>query len=284
MKEKLSVAGLRHAKVEGRKLSMVTAYDHPSAVIADQSPIDIILVGDSLSNNVLGYEGTGPVTMEEMLHHLRAVTRGAHHTFVVGDLPLGSYHVSPEQAMANAIQYIKAGADCVKLEGGVAFADTVHALVRAGIPVMGHIGLMPQMLAPSAWRVRGKDAASARQILEDASALEQAGACAMVLEAVPASLAARVTGRVSASTFGIGAGPHCDGQVLIWHDLLGLHDFRPRHNKLYANLAAVIGTALGQYHQEVLAGAFPAAEHSYTMRSEELELAMRAVEDDKPLE
>jgi 3-methyl-2-oxobutanoate hydroxymethyltransferase len=279
MKEKLTALGLRNAKQAGNKLAMVTAYDHPTAALIDRSPVEIILVGDSVGNNVLGYEGTSPVTMEEMLHHLRAVTRGAPHTLIVGDMPFGSYQVSPQQAVANAIRFAKAGADCVKLEGGVAFADTVQAIVRAGIPVMGHTGLMPQTLPPSAWRVQGKDASTAKQILDDTIALAEAGACSMVLEAIPASLAAHITERLPVPTIGIGAGPHCDGQVLIWHDMFGLHDFRPKHNKLYANLGEIIAGALGQYHQDVTTGAFPIAEHSYKMKDEELAAATRRIDE-----
>jgi 3-methyl-2-oxobutanoate hydroxymethyltransferase len=266
---------LRTAKAHGQKLAMVTAYDQPSAVLVDRSPIEILLVGDSLANNMLGYEGTTPVTMDEMLHHLRAVARGATHTMIVGDMPFGSYHESPQQAIANAVRFMKAGADCVKLEGGLFFAETVESLVHAGIPVMGHVGLTPQTLPPSAWRVQGKDVASARQILDDARAIERAGACSIVLEAVPAALAAQVTQRLSIPTIGIGAGPLCDGQVLIWHDLLGLHEFSPRHNKQYANLFATIGSALDTYHQEVIGGAFPAAEHAYSMKDSVLEEVLR---------
>jgi 3-methyl-2-oxobutanoate hydroxymethyltransferase len=275
LKEKLTAAGLRAAKVHGHKLAMVTAYDQPSAVLVDRSSIEILLVGDSLANNVLGYEGTSPVTMDEMLHHARAVVRGAAHTMIVGDMPFGSYQVSPQEAIANAVRYMKVGADCVKLEGGVAYATTVRSLVQAGIPVMGHIGLTPQTLPPSAWRVQGKDVASARQILDDARALEEAGACSVVVEAVPASLAAEITRQLSIPTIGIGAGPHCDGQVLIWHDLLGLHEFSPRHNKQYVNLSATIGSVLDAYHREVSDGTFPAAEHGYSMKESILEEVLR---------
>ena len=253
---------------------MVSAYDQPSAVLIDRSPIEILLVGDSVANNVLGYETTTPVTMEEMLHHLRAVVRGAPHTMIVADMPFGSYHVSPQEAIANAIRFMKEGADCVKLEGGAPFAETVRGLVRMGIPVMGHVGLTPQTFPPSAWRVQGKDVATARQIIEDAEALDAAGVCAIVLEAVPAPLAAHITKRIGAPTIGIGAGPHCDGQVLIWHDLLGLHEFSPRHNKQYANLFVTIGNALDAYHREVTGGTFPTAEQSYTMKESVLEAAL----------
>ena len=276
VKTKLTAADLRGAKEHGRRLTMVTAYDHPSALLADRSPVDLILVGDSLGNNVLGYENTAAVSMEEMLHHLRAVVRGAARTMVVADMPLGSYQVSIQSAIANAVLFLKAGADCVKLEGGAAFADTVRGLTRAGISVIGHAGLMPQTLPPSAWRVQGRDAAAARRILDDALALEAAGACALVLEAIPSPLAAHITGSLRIPTIGIGAGPDCDGQVLIWHDLLGLHEYSPRHNKQYALLYQEIGQALETYCREVTAGEFPTARQGYSMKEEDLRAALHA--------
>jgi len=279
MKEKLSAPALRAAKGTGRRLKMVTAYDYPSAVLADRAPIDIILVGDSLGNNVLGYAGTVQVTMADMLSHLRAVVRGAAHTLIVADMPFGSYNVSPEQAIENANLLVKAGADCVKLEGGVAFAATVRALTHAGVPVMGHTGLIPQTLPPSAWKVQGRDAASARGIMYDAAALEEAGACALVLEAVPARLAAHITAQVAIPTIGIAAGPDCDGQVLVWHDLLGLTEGHGRHVKRYANLGETIAGALTEYCAEVDAGAFPTEEHSYKMKADELASAVRAMRE-----
>lgn len=278
-KEKLSVAALSAAKGAGRKLKMVTAYDHPSAVLADRAPIDIILVGDSLGNNVLGYEGTTAVTMADILHHLRAVVRGAPRTLIVADMPFGSYNASPEAAIENANQLMKGGADLVKLEGGVAFAATVRALVRAGIPVMGHTGLMPQTLHPSAWKVQGRDASSARGIMYDAAALEEAGVCALVLEAVPARLAAHITAQVAVPTIGIAAGAGCDGQVLVWHDLLGLTEGRARHVKRYADLGDTIGGALARYCADVDAGDFPAEEHGYKMKADEFAAALRQMGD-----
>ncbi len=279
MKEKLSAPALRATKGAGRTLKMVTAYDYPSAVLADRSPIDIILVGDSLGNTVLGYEGTARVTMDEMLHHLRAVARGAPRTLIVCDMPFGSYNVSPEQAIENANLLVKAGADLVKLEGGVAFAATVRALARAGISVMGHTGLMPQTLPPSAWKVQGRDASSAKGIMYDAAALEEAGVSAMVLEAVPARLAAHITAQVSVPTIGIAAGPACDGQVLVWHDLLGLNEGHGRHVKRYANLGETIADALARYCADLDAGAFPTEEHSYKMKADELAAAVREMAD-----
>jgi 3-methyl-2-oxobutanoate hydroxymethyltransferase len=278
-KNKLSVVGLRAAKGTGRRLKMVTAYDYPCAVLVDQSAVDIILVGDSLGNNVLGYDGTTQVTMEEVLHHLRPVVRGAPHTMIVADMPFGSYNASPEQAIWNANRFMKAGADCIKLEGGAAFAETVRALVRAGVPVMGHTGLMPQTVHPSAWKVQGRDAPSARRIIGDAMALEEAGACSLVLESVPARLAAYITAQVTVPTIGIAAGPECDGQVLIWHDMLGLHGQHLRHVKRYANLGDVIVGALERYCADVDARDFPTDEHSFKMKAEELAAAVRDMKE-----
>jgi len=279
-KGKLSLSALRAAKGRARKLTMVTAYDFPSAVLVDESPIEMLLVGDSLGNNVLGYAGTAPVTMDEMLHHLRAVVRGAPHTLIVGDLPFGSYNVSPEQAIAHATQFIKAGAECVKLEGGVAFATIVRSLVVAGIPVMGHTGLMPQTVHPSAWTVQGRDPASAKAIIDDALALEAAGVSAVVLEAVPAQLAAHITATVSVPTIGIAAGPECDGQVLVWNDVLGLGKQRARHVKRYAALNETIAGALAQYCLDVEKGEFPGRGHSYTMTPDELAAVLGSIATD----
>jgi 3-methyl-2-oxobutanoate hydroxymethyltransferase len=275
LKAKLTVPALRTAKQEGRKLTMVTAYDYTSAVIADRSPVDMMLVGDSLGMVMLGYSGTTQVTMEEMLHHIRPVVRGASGTFVVGDMPFGSYNVNAEQAVRSANRLVKAGVDCVKLEGGVQFFDTVRALVRGGIPVMGHVGLTPQTApALGGWKVQGKDAEAARQIIDDALALEQAGACSVVLEMVPAPLAAHITARLSIPTIGIGAGSQCDGQVLVWHDMMGLYDkLQPRFVKQYADLSRVLAGALEQYCSDVLSGAFPGPEHSFKMKPEELAAA-----------
>lgn len=277
MKEKLSVPALRAAKQAGRRLKVVTAYDYTSAVLVDRSPVDMVLVGDSLGMVMLGYSGTTEVTMDEMLHHIRPVVRGASSTFVVGDLPFGSYNVSPEQAVRSANRLMKAGVDCVKLEGGVQFFDTVRALVRAGAPVMGHVGLTPQTAgALGGWKVQGRDSQAARQIIDDAMALEQAGACSVVLEMVPAPLAAHITERLSVPTIGIGAGPGCDGQVLVWHDMLGLYDrFQPRFVRKYANLGEQIGNALDQYCAEIDGGAFPGPEHSFKMKPEQLDAAIR---------
>ncbi|MFZ5814780.1 MAG: 3-methyl-2-oxobutanoate hydroxymethyltransferase [Bacillota bacterium] len=276
MKERLTVPGFRALKGE-RKISLVTAYDFTSAVLVDRSPVDAILVGDSLGMVVLGYSSTVGVSMEEMLHHLRPVLRGAPHTFAIVDMPFGSYNVSPAQAVAEASRLMKAGADAVKLEGGEPFVETVRALVRAGIPVMGHLGLTPQTAgALGGWKVQGRDAEAARQMLADALALEQAGAFSLVLEMVPAPLAEEISHRLSIPTIGIGAGPGCDGQVLVWHDMFGLYDrLQPRFVKRYAEAGAAIAEGLAQYVAEVRSGVFPSAEHSFKMKTDELERALR---------
>lgn len=275
MKVKLTVPALRAAKAEGRKLKVVTAYDYTAAVLVDRSPVDMILVGDSLGMVMLGYSGTTQVTMDEMLHHIRPVVKGAPNTMIVGDLPFGSYNVSVEQAVRNANRLMKAGVDCVKIEGGVQFFDTVRALVRAGIPVMGHVGLTPQTAgALGGFKVQGRDGEAARQIIDDALAVQQAGACSIVLEMVPAPLAAHMTAQLSIPTIGIGAGAQCDGQVLVWHDMMGLYDrLQPRFVKQYAHVADQITGALAQYCTEIDEGRFPGPEHSFKMKREELAAA-----------
>lgn len=275
MKVKLTVPALRAAKAEGRKLKVVTAYDYTAAVLVDRSPVDMILVGDSLGMVMLGYSGTTQVTMDEMLHHIRPVVKGAPNTMIVGDLPFGSYNVSVEQAVRNANRLMKAGVDCVKIEGGVQFFDTVRALVRAGIPVMGHVGLTPQTAgALGGFKVQGRDGEAARQIIDDALAVQQAGACSIVLEMVPAPLAAHMTAQLSIPTIGIGAGAQCDGQVLVWHDMMGLYDrLQPRFVKQYAHVADQITGALAQYCTEIDEGLFPGPEHSFKMKREELAAA-----------
>ena len=277
-KRKLSLADLPEWKQQGRKIRMITAYDYPTAVLVDQSPMDMVLVGDSLGMVVLGYESTVPVTMEEMIHHTRAVVRGAKNTFVVADLPFMSYQVSVAQAVENAGRLVKeGGADAVKLEGGADMADTVRAIVRAGIPVMGHLGLTPQTATMlGGLKVQARDAAAARGLVADAKALEEAGVFSMVLEAIPSQLADVVTREVSIPTIGIGAGPHCDGQVLVLHDALGLFQrFVPRFVKRYAELGKEVADALEQYCREVADGTFPAAEHSFSMKQDELEKLLR---------
>lgn len=272
-KKKLAIPELFEMKRQGRKIKMVTAYDYPMAVLVEQSPMDMILVGDSLGMVVLGYDSTVPVTMDEMVHHTRAVVRGAKRSFVVADMPFMSYHVSIEDAVRNAGRLIKeGGADAVKLEGGAPIMGAVRAVVSAGIPVMGHLGLTPQTATMlGGLKVQGKDVAAARTMLQDARRLEEAGAFSLVLEAIPSQLAEVVSKALSIPTIGIGAGPHCDGQVLVLHDMLGLFQrFLPKFAKRYAELGTATAQALESYCLEVEAGLFPAPEHSFNMKKEDV--------------
>lgn len=257
-----------------RKLTMLTAYDYPTAKIVDESGMDMILVGDSLAMVVLGHADTLSVGMPEMIHHTKAVTRGAKRCIVVGDLPFMAYQVSVQQAVENAGRLIKeGGAQAVKLEGGAAVAPQVRAITQAGIPVQGHLGLTPQSAGQlGGFKVQGKSAQAGKQLLEDAQALAEAGCFSLVLEAVPAPLAQRVTRSVSIPTIGIGAGAGCDGQVLVLHDLVGLFDrFLPKFVKRYAELSKEMSRAIAAFKQEVEAGSFPDAEHSFSMKQEELD-------------
>lgn len=253
---------------------MMTAYDYPTASLVDQAEIDTILVGDSLGMVVLGYESTVPVTMEEMLHHCKAVCRGTKQSFVIGDMPFMSYQVSVEKAVENAGRFIKdAGCESVKLEGGSEMAHVVKAIVDAGIPVCAHIGLTPQTATKlSGFKVQGKDAEGARKLVTSAKDLEEAGAFMIVLECIPDQVASRITDALNIPTIGIGAGKYCDGQVLVYHDLVGLFErFTPKMVKQYINLAPQIREALVQYREEVEKGIFPGPEHSFTMNVEEAE-------------
>ncbi|WP_417910383.1 3-methyl-2-oxobutanoate hydroxymethyltransferase [Candidatus Electronema sp. PJ] len=267
----LTVKDFRDRKSTGQRLSVLTAYDASMARLLDNAGADALLVGDSLGMVVLGYDSTMPVTMEQMLHHAGAVRRGAQRALVIGDMPFGSYQISAEQAVRNGIRFLKeGGCAAVKLEGGAEVCDTVQALVRAGVPVMGHLGLTPQTAGQlGGFKVQGKDLAAARKLLADAKALEAVGVFSIVLEAVPAPLAAVITRAVSVPTIGIGAGPHCDGQVLVTNDMLGLFEkFIPSFVKQYVNLAPEIKKAVQQYISEVESGAFPAPEHSVASEEE----------------
>jgi 3-methyl-2-oxobutanoate hydroxymethyltransferase len=271
---KLSLTEIAEKKRRGEKLVMVTAYDHPSAVLAEEAGVDLVLVGDSAADNVLGYDSTVPVTIDELLVLVRAVARGAERAIVVGDLPFGSFQVSSEEAVRTAVRFVKeGGANVVKLEGAGPVLERVQAIVGAGIPVMGHVGLTPQSATQlGGYRAQGRTAEKARRLLADARALEAAGCFALVLEAVPAAVAARITEAVSIPTIGIGAGPACDGQVLVWHDVLGLSDRPPaRFVKRYAELRGEIRGALERFAADVRAGTFPVDEHTYAMPDEELE-------------
>ncbi|ADI00936.1 MULTISPECIES: 3-methyl-2-oxobutanoate hydroxymethyltransferase [Syntrophothermus] len=265
---------LREKKARKEKITMLTAYDYSTAVMVDQAGIDVILVGDSLGNVVLGYETTLPVTMDDMIHHTRAVARGTKNSLLVGDMPFLSYHISIPEAVRNAGRFIQeGGAQAVKLEGGEERVETIKAVLDAQIPVMGHIGLTPQSVHQfGGFKVQGKDVETARKLVRDAKALEAAGVFAIVLECVPAALAERITAEVSVPTIGIGAGPGCDGQVLVINDMLGLYGgFTPKFVKKYANLNPLILEALRQYKEEVESGAFPAAEHCFAINEEVLE-------------
>ena len=271
---KVTVQDIRQAKKEGRKLVMMTAYDYPFGLMADEAGVDIVLVGDSLGMVVMGLEGTVAVTMEDMIHHIRAVVRGCKNPLVVGDMPFMSYNTSIRDAIINAGRLLKeGGCDVVKLEGGVDFAPTVAAIVKAGIPVQGHIGLTPQTAsALGGFKMQGKDVDGAVRIIDDARALEIAGAFSIILEAVPAPLAGLVTEAVNIPVIGIGAGSDVDGQVLVTHDMIGLFDkFIPRFVKQYTKIRPIILEALAAYKKEVQEETFPAAEHSFKMASETLE-------------
>ncbi|PKN67354.1 MAG: 3-methyl-2-oxobutanoate hydroxymethyltransferase [Deltaproteobacteria bacterium HGW-Deltaproteobacteria-15] len=270
--KKMTLAELNQKKRAGEKITMMTAYDYPTARLVDEAGIDTILVGDSLAMVMLGHSSTVPVTVEEMIHHCKAVMRGTQSAFVIGDMPFLSYQVSVEKAVENAGRFFKeALCDSVKLEGGSEMADVVRAIVRAGIPVCGHIGLTPQTATMlSGFKVQGKDAESARQLLQSARDLEEAGAFMLVLEAIPDLLAARITEELKIPTIGIGAGKDCDGQVLVYHDLVGLFErFTPKFVKRYVNLSPMIREALLQYKTEVKNGTFPGPEHSFVMKPEE---------------
>jgi 3-methyl-2-oxobutanoate hydroxymethyltransferase len=270
---KLPLTELSEMKRRAQKIVMVTAYDAPGGRLADAAGIDVVLVGDSAAMVVLGYESTVPATVEEMLVLTRAVTRGARRPLVVADLPFGSFQLSDEAALATAIRFVKeGGADAVKLEGAGATLSRVRVIVDAGIPVMGHIGLTPQSATMlGGFKAQGRSAAKARQLFADAEALTRAGCFALVLEAVPAPVASRVTEAVPIPTIGIGAGAGCDGQVLVYHDLLGYQDGGPRFVKQYAKLGPEIQAALERYAADVRSGAFPEENHTYAIPADELE-------------
>jgi 3-methyl-2-oxobutanoate hydroxymethyltransferase len=272
---KLPLTELAEMKRRGEKIVMVTAYDAPSGRLVDAAGVDLVLVGDSAAMTVLGHDSTVPATMDEMIMLTRAVTRGAVRPLVVADMPFGSFQISNETALANGIRFIKeAGADAVKVEGGGPTVSRVRALVGAGVPVMGHLGLTPQSATMlGGFKAQGRTAAKARRLLDDALALQGAGCFSLVLECVPAPVARRITEALSIPTIGIGAGVDCDGQVLVYHDLLGLYDGpSPRFVKQYADLAGEIARALGAYAADVRAGAFPENRHTYAMPEEELGL------------
>ena len=265
---RININQIKEMKQRGEKIVMLTAYDYASAQIVDRAGVPLILVGDSLGMVVLGYESTLPVTMEVMLHHTKAVSRGTKNAIVIGDMPFMSYQVNPEKAMENAARFMQeAGAHAVKLEGGVIVAPTVKRIVDSGIPVMGHIGMTPQSTYQlGGFRAQGKTLQAARKLLDDAEALEQAGAFGMVLETMPAELSEFISKRINIPTIGIGAGAGCDGQVQVISDMLGLFtDFVPKHAKQYAHLAEIMSSAVSQYVREVKSGAFPTTKESLSL-------------------
>jgi 3-methyl-2-oxobutanoate hydroxymethyltransferase len=265
---RVTITEIKEMKQKKEKIPMLTAYDYVTAKMIDEAGVPLILVGDSLGMVMLGYESTIPVTMEEMIHHTKAVVRGARKALIIGDMPFMTYHISISDALHNAARFIQeGGAQAVKLEGGEVVADTVRRLVGCGIPVMGHIGLTPQSIHQlGGFKVRGKGLEEARKLLNDARILEQAGAFAIVLECTPAPLSELITQKLAIPTIGIGAGPDCDGQVQVISDLLGLYtEFVPKHAKQYARLAGEIKTAVSSYLSEVKSRSFPTVEQSYTM-------------------
>lgn len=271
---KNTVTTFRDAKKQGKKLTMLTAYDYSTAKLFDEAGVDSMLVGDSLGMTMLGYDSTLPVTMEDMIHHTKAVVRGAKNALVVGDMPYMSYHLSVQQAVENAGRFIKeAGAQAVKLEGGAAFCPEIEAMTRASIPVVGHLGLTPQSInAFGGFKVQGKSEEAARKIIEDAQALEAAGAFAIVLECVPAKLAEIITAKVAVPTIGIGAGAGCDGQVLVYQDMLGMYDnFTPKFVRKFAEVGAMMKQGVQEYCAAVQDSSFPAAEHTFKIDEEVLE-------------
>jgi 3-methyl-2-oxobutanoate hydroxymethyltransferase len=265
---RIRIQQIKEMKEKGEKFAMLTAYDYLTAKIIDEAGIPLILVGDSLGNVVLGYETTIPVTMDVMIHHTKAVTRAVKTALVVGDMPFMSYQLSMEDTLRNAARFIQeAGAHAIKLEGGVTVAEQVKRIVDCGIPVMGHIGLTPQSINQlSGWKIQGKNPEAAKKLLDDAVALDQAGAFAVVLGTVPAPLAAFITRKISIPTIGIGAGSGCDGQVQVVHDVLGLTSgFVPKHAKQYAQLAQTMKNAVTQYQNEVKHGDFPTEANSFPL-------------------
>jgi 3-methyl-2-oxobutanoate hydroxymethyltransferase len=282
--KKLTVPDLVAMKRDGKRITMMTAYDAAFARLVDRAGIDVLLVGDSAGMVMLGYANTVPVTMDDMIRMAASVSRGATHPVLVGDMPFGSYQTGTQDALRNAARFLKeAGMDAVKIEGGHETVETVRALVENGISVMAHVGLTPQRVAQlGGFKTQARSARAARRLIEDAVALEDAGAFSIVLESIPSAVAQMVTERLSIPTIGIGAGPDCDGQVLVLHDVLGLYgDFKPKFAKRYADIGAQVETALRAFDAEVRGGVFPDAEHSFTMKDSELD-ALRQGLTQKP--
>ena len=281
---RVTTSNIRAMKRRGEKIVMLTAYDYPTAGLVEEAGVPMILVGDTLGMVVLGYDTTLPVTMEDMLHHVKAVCRGTEKALVVADMPFMSYQSGPEEALRNAGRFLQeGGAQAVKLEGGLVVADTVRKIVDAGIPVMGHVGLTPQSVHQfGGWKVQGKKAQGAVRVMNDAISLEQAGAFSVVLELVPTALSSLITKRLRVPTIGIGAGAGCDGQVQVFHDLLGLYgDFVPKHTRQYAKIGDAIRTAIAEYASDVREGRFPTEEQSFSMDENALAELLTS-DDDAP--
>jgi len=273
-RKKITILDLQKKKEQTIPITMLTAYDYSAAVFVDESEIDTILVVESLDIVMLGLDSTVPVTMDEMIHHCRAVARGVKYAFLIGDMPFMSYQSDNKTAVLNAGRFLKeANMDAVKLEGGQEVVPTIQAIIRAGIPVMGHIGLTPQSISKlGGYRIQGKSVESAIRLLHDALALEEAGCFSIVLEAVPAPIALEISRRLKIPTIGIGAGTDCDGQVLVYHDILGMFDkLQPRFVKQYANLKEIVVEAFVEYRKDVIERRFPSEEHTYSIKLEELE-------------
>lgn len=278
-KKKMTIADFKKYKEEGKKFSYVTAYDYTTASIVNESDVDVILVGDSLGMIMLGYDGTTAVTMEDMLHHIKPVVKGAPDTFIVGDMPFGSYNVSIEQAIENATKlYKETGCDCVKLEGGVEVADTIAAIVKAGVPVMAHIGLTPQTAGSlGGFKAQGTTPEAAKQLIEDVRAIEKAGAFSVVLECVPKGVGKAVTEAVEIPVLGIGAGPYVDCQVLVTQDLLDMYgDFKPKFVKQFAHIRKEMVEGLNRFHKETIEGTFPSKEYCFNKKVEGFEVEEQA--------
>ncbi|MEL7569086.1 MAG: 3-methyl-2-oxobutanoate hydroxymethyltransferase [Eubacteriaceae bacterium] len=275
MKQKITIPEFKKVKQEGRKLTMVTAFDYYTATIVDESEAEVILVGDSLGMIMLGYKSTTPVTMDEMIHHTKAVVKGAPNTFIIGDLPFGSYHESCEQAVRNSARMIKeTGCDCVKLEGGIEMADRVRAIANAGIAVMGHIGLTPQTATNlGGYKVQGGTPESAKKLVEDAKILEQAGSFVIATECIPSGVTKAISEAVSVPVMGIGTGPYVDIQALLTHDLLGMYGgLKPKFVKVYKNLRKEMIEGINEFKGEVDKGLFPTPEYSFNAKVEGFEL------------
>ncbi len=280
---RVTTSEIKAMKRKGEPIAMLTAYDYPSARLVEEAGVPMILVGDTLGMVVLGYDTTLPVTMEDMLHHVKAVVRGTERALVVADMPFMSFQTGPEEALRNAGRFLQeGGAQAVKLEGGVVVAETVRKIVDAGIPVMGHVGLTPQSVHQfGGWKVQGKRPQGAVRVMNDALALEQAGAFSVVLELVPTALSSLISKRLRVPAIGIGAGPGCDGQVQVFHDLLGLYgDFVPKHTRQYAQIGEAIRNAVAEYATDVRAGRFPTEDQSFSMDESALAELLTTDDDD----